>query len=394
MLIIINKSVWFLLLVTESTYRWVVDYGKRYLVRIVNAAMNAELFFAIANHSLTVVGMDGNYVKPILTDYLVISPGQTMDVLLTTNQSLSHYYIAIRQYDTARQSLTNYDQTNATAILMYSGNYTTPDYPTYPFTLPSYMDTRSANIFLDRLRSLASTDHPVNVPLNVTTKMYIIVSMNQILCPNASCDGINGNRLASSLNNVSFVNPTTDVLQAYYGYIYSHSPLFNFLFLFIMYSLFQNMRRNVSGVYTTDFPNWPPSFYNFTQEDLPFNTTVPIRGTKTKVLNYNEEVEITFQGTEVLNASENHPMHMHGYSFYVVGSGYGNFNNSIDPLTYNLVDPLEVTTIGVPKNGWVTIRFKATNPGKLFNFGGKKKKFQKCDNFFFFFFFFFNFVFL
>ena len=101
------------------------------------------------------------------------------------------------------------------------------------------------------------------------------------------------------------------------------------------------------------------------------NTTIPIQGTKAKVLNYNEEVEITFQGTEVLNASENHPVHMHGYSFYVVGSGYGNFNNETDPKTYNLVDPLEVNTVGVPKNGWATIRFKASNPGKLFSFALK-----------------------
>ncbi|KAM4131172.1 hypothetical protein ACJW30_01G157900 [Castanea mollissima] len=324
----------------ESTYRWVVDYGKTYLVRIVNAAMNAELFFAIANHSLTVVGMDGNYVKPIIADYIMISPGQTMNVLLTANQSLSHYYIETRQYDSARPDVTDYDQTNATAILMYSGNYTAPDSPFSPSLLPSYEDFRSADRFLDRLRSLASKEHPVNVPLNVTTKMYITVSMNQLLCPNASCDGIDGNRLTSSLNNISFVNPSTDILLAYY--------------------------RNLSGIYTTDFPNWPPTMFNFTQDVLPMNTTIPIQGTKVKVLDYNEEVEITFQGTEVLNASENHPVHMHGYSFYVVGSGYGNFNNETDPKTYNLVDPLEVNTVGVPKNGWTTIRFKASNPGVWF----------------------------
>ncbi|KAK7857171.1 laccase-14, partial [Quercus suber] len=324
----------------ESTYRWVVDYGKTYLVRIVNAAMNAELYFAIANHSLTVVGMDGNYVKPIISDYIMISPGQTMNVLLTANQSLSHYYIETRQYDTARPDVTDYDQTNVTAILMYSGNYTAPDSPLFPSSLPSYEDSLSANRFLDRLRSLASKEHPVNVPVNVTTKMYITVSMNQLLCPNASCDGIDGNRLVSSLNNISFENPSTDILLAYY--------------------------RNLSGIYTSDFPNWPPSMFNFTQADLPMNTTIPIQGTKAKVLNYNEEVEITFQGTEVLNASENHPLHMHGYSFYVVGSGYGNFNNETDPKTYNLVDPLEVNTVGVPKNGWATIRFKASNPGVWF----------------------------
>ncbi|XP_059453493.1 laccase-14-like [Corylus avellana] len=324
----------------ESTYRWVVDYGKTYLVRIVNAAMNAQLFFAIANHSLTVVGMDGNYIKPVVRDYLMISPGQTMDVLVTTNQSLSHYYIAIRQYYDAIPQLQTYDKTNATAILMYSGNYTTPEYPIFPSSLPSYMAIPAANRFLDSLRSLASKDHPVNVPLNITTKMYITIALNEFPCPNASCSGVAGNKMASSLNNISFLNPSTDILLAYY--------------------------RNLSGVYTEDFPNWPPVFYNFTQSVLPDNTTIPTPGTKVKILNYNEQVEITFQDTNVLNASAIHPLHMHGYNFYVVGSGLGNFNNETDPKTYNLVDPLEVNTIGVPKDGWVTIRFKANNPGVWF----------------------------
>ena len=32
-----------------------------------------------------------------------------------------------------------------------------------------------------------------------------------------------------------------------------------------------------------------------------------------KVLNYNEEVEIVFQGTNLLDGSAIHPMHLHGY---------------------------------------------------------------------------------
>lgn len=67
-------------------------------------------------------------------------------------------------------------------------------------------------------------------------------------------------------------------------------------------------------------------------------------------------------------ASDNHPVHLHGYSFYVVGSGFGNFNPKEDPLRYNLVDPPEETTVGVPKNGWVAIRFRADNPGDDHNF--------------------------
>ncbi|KAM3759982.1 hypothetical protein ACB098_01G160600 [Castanea mollissima] len=324
----------------DSTHRWVVDFGKTYLVRVINAAMNADLFFGIANHNITVVGVDGNYVKPINNDFIVISPGQTMNLLLTANQPLGHYYVVARQYDTDQSFFNGFDDTNATAILMYNGNYTAPDVPLFPSNLPAYTDNNAAYKFIARLRSLASKDHPVNVPLNITTKMFITISMNYLPCPNASCAGIDGNMIATSLSNMSFVNPSTDVLLAYY--------------------------RNLPGIYSTDFPNWPESFFNFTADDLPINTTIPTQGTRVKVLNYNEEVEITFQGTSVLRIPQNHPMHMHGYSFYVVGSGFGNFNNETDPKNFNLVDPPEVNTVEVPKAGWVTIRFKANNPGVWF----------------------------
>ena len=82
-----------------------------------------------------------------------------------------------------------------------------------------------------------------------------------------------------------------------------------------------------------------------------------------RILEYNSTVEIVFQGTNVLNVAENHPVHLHGYSFYVVGSGFGNFNNGTDPKNYNLVDPPELNTVGVSKNGWAAIRFRADNPG-------------------------------
>ncbi|KAK9911656.1 hypothetical protein M0R45_035552 [Rubus argutus] len=59
-------------------------------------------------------------------------------------------------------------------------------------------------------------------------------------------------------------------------------------------------------------------------------------------------------------------MHLHGYSFYVVGQGFGIYDNVTDPKGFNLVDPPEVTTFGVPKNGWLAIRFTANNPGVWF----------------------------
>ncbi|KAL1561556.1 putative laccase-16 [Salvia divinorum] len=56
-------------------------------------------------------------------------------------------------------------------------------------------------------------------------------------------------------------------------------------------------------------------------------------------------------------------MHLHGHSFYVVGSGLGNYDRIRDLPKYNLVDPPLMETIAVPKNGWTAIRFRANNPG-------------------------------
>lgn len=318
----------------ESTYRWQVDYGKTYLLRLVNAAMNAELYFAIAQHNLTVVGLDGSYVKPVITGFVMIAPGQTMDMLVTAKQPLGRYYVAARQYDSARSDVTDYDQTNATAILEYRGNYTPSADPIFPSTLPSYEDFAPAMSFTSRLRSLANRDHPVNVPKNITTRMYIAVSMNTVTF---DYEGTTKSGLASSLNNVSWINPSTDVLLAYY--------------------------RNMSGIYTPDFPDYPPVLFNFTADEVPDYTTTTIQGTKVKIFDYDEEVEIVFQGTNVFDASEDHPMHLHGYTFYVVGSGYGNFDNVTDPEGYNLVDPPKMNTVPLPKKGWVALRFKASNPG-------------------------------
>ncbi|KAK9270946.1 hypothetical protein L1049_026534 [Liquidambar formosana] len=197
---------------SETTFRRVIDYGKTYLLRLVNAVMNAELFFAIAQHNLTVVGMDGAYLKPIVTSYIMISPGQTMDILVTANQPLGYYYMAVRQFDSVRPDDTDYDMTNATAILMYRGNYTPPSSPFFPSTLPPYEDVLAAINFTKLLRSLASPEYPINVPRHITTRMYIVASMNQIIFPN------NQTSLASSMNNISWGNPTTDVLLAYYRY--------------------------------------------------------------------------------------------------------------------------------------------------------------------------------
>ncbi|KAG4910663.1 hypothetical protein JHK87_056779 [Glycine soja] len=232
-----------------------------------------------------------------------------------------------------------FDNTTTTARVKYSGNYTPRSSPSLP-NLPNFNDTRAALDFITSLRGL-SERYPRQVPTNITTQIVTTISVNTLPCPNngRTCQGPNGTIFAASMNNISFDTPNVDILKAYYYHI--------------------------NGVYKPGFPRFPPFIFNFTGDFLPVTLNIPKQGTRVNVLNYGATVEIVFQGTNVV-AGIDHPMHLHGFSFHVVGYGLGNFNQSKDPLNFNLVDPPYLNTVIVPVNGWAAIRFVATNPGVWF----------------------------
>ncbi|KAF5743929.1 laccase family protein [Tripterygium wilfordii] len=321
----------------EGTFKLMVNHGKTYLLRIVNAIMDENVFFAIAKHKMTLVGKDGIYMKPFKTDFIMITPGQSMDLLLEADQNPSQYFMAARAYSSAFGS--GFDNTTTTAILEYHGTNQTSPTPILP-QLPPYNKTEASTDFTKQFKSLVTKNHPIQVPRKIDTRLFFTISVNLLNCStNNPCTGPFGKRFSASLNNVSFVTPSIDILQAYY--------------------------YGVKGVFENDFPINPPHEFNYTGDDLPENLLTPEFGTKVVVLEYNTSVELILQGTNVL-ASDNHPIHLHGYSFYVVGWGFGNFDSKKDPMNYNLVDPPEETTVGVPKNGWAAVRFRADNPGVWF----------------------------
>jgi hypothetical protein len=77
-------------------------------------------------------------------------------------------------------------------------------------------DVSATRTFTERLRSLASQEYPIDVPLEVDSRIFVTLSMNMNPCVNDSCTGPDGNRLLASMNNMSFINPDVDILQVYY----------------------------------------------------------------------------------------------------------------------------------------------------------------------------------
>ncbi|ESW18830.1 hypothetical protein PHAVU_006G074000 [Phaseolus vulgaris] len=323
---------------SQGTVRVPVEAGESIMLRIISSTLNQELFFSIANHSMTVVGTDATYTKPFRTTVLMIGPGQTFNVLVTADQPQGHYYMAARAYESAVNA--PFDNTTTTAILEYRStrrrNQNRPR-PVLP-TLPAFNDTATSTAFTARIRGLAG----VKVFTKVDVNLYFIVGLGLINCtdPNSPrCQGPNGTRFTASMNNISFVLPkTTSLMQAYY--------------------------EGIPGVFTTDFPPIPPLQFDYTG-NVPRGLWTPSRGTKLYKVKYGSRVQIVLQDTSIVTTEE-HPMHVHGFHFFVVGSGFGNFNPATDPLKFNLVDPPVRNTIGTPPGGWVAIRFVADNPGIWF----------------------------
>uniref|UniRef100_A0A6M2EAF4 Laccase n=1 Tax=Populus davidiana TaxID=266767 RepID=A0A6M2EAF4_9ROSI len=329
----------------KDTFKLKVKPGKTYLLRMINAALNDELFFSIANHTVTVVDVDAIYVKPFDTETLLITPGQTTNVLLKTKPDYpnAQFFMSARPYATGQGT---FDNSTVAGILEYEvpnktsqSNHSTKNLPLYKPNLPSLNDTSFAANFSNKLRSLASADFPANVPQKVDRQFFFTVGLGTHPCSkNQTCQGPNGTRFAASVNNVSFVMPTTALLQAHH---------------------FGQSR----GVYSPYFPISPLIPFNYT--GTPPNNTMVSNGTKLVVLPFNTSVELIMQDTSILGA-ESHPLHLHGFNFFVVGQGFGNFDPSKDPSNFNLVDPVERNTVGVPSGGWVAIRFLADNPGVWF----------------------------
>ncbi|KAK7834744.1 laccase-2 [Quercus suber] len=328
-----------------DTFKLKVKAGKTYLLRIINAALNDELFFSIANHTLTVVEVDAVYAKPFETHTILITPGQTTNALLKTKPYFPNatFLMAARPYATGQGT---FDNSTVVGILEYeqiSSNFThsttsIKKIPLFKPTLPALNDTSYAANFTNKLRSLASAQYPANVPQSVDKHFFFTVGLGTNPCPkNQTCQGpTNVTKFTASINNISFPTlPTTALLQAHYF-------------------------GKSKGVYTTDFPSNPIIPFNYT--GTPPNNTGIINGTRVVTLPFNASVELVLQDTNILGA-ESHPLHLHGFNFFIVGLGFGNYDPNNDPPKFNLVDPSERNTVGVPSGGWVAIRFLADNPG-------------------------------
>ncbi|XP_024397494.1 laccase-4 isoform X1 [Physcomitrium patens] len=334
-----------------------VTHGETYLLRVVNACLNFGMFFGVANHSLKVVQLDSAYVKPFTVNTVLIAPGQTLDALLTANRASGRYYMAASPYSVPDPQYVPFPEIPATARMEYEeSSYeierSSSEIVTYMPTFPSPNDSNYRHKFDDLQKSINTTYQTLDVPETVDKHLFFTVGYG--LDKSSSChpfktcvDGYDGQyRVVGSVNNISFVTPnTTSKSLLEIAYLRDHG------------------NASVTSALDLDFPSQPTMTFNYTGSTrLPLSQWFSKHATKLSVINYNASVQIILQNTNIVQF-ETHPFHLHGYSFYIVGRGNGNYDPDSSPATFNLVDPPLRNTFGVPHRGWLALRFRADNPG-------------------------------
>ncbi|PSS32430.1 Monocopper oxidase-like protein [Actinidia chinensis var. chinensis] len=288
--------------------------GKTYRIRVHNVGVSTCLNFRIQNHNLLLAETEGVYTFQKNYTNFDIHVGQSYSFLVTMDQNASSNYYIVASARFVNQSL--WQRVTGVAILQYSNSQgiatgPLPDPPNDVYD-NSFVVNQAMSI---RQHSSASGAHlnpqgSFNYGSMILNDTIVLKSM-----PPLEIDG----KLRYTLNGISFVNPDTPIRLA--------------------------DKFKLSGEYKLDFPTRP--------------LTGPPRMDKSAInATYKHFIEIILQNNDSVVQS----FHMDGYSFFVVGMGYGEWTEN-SSTSYNLTDAIYRCTIQVFPGGWTAIRVSLDNAG-------------------------------
>jgi hypothetical protein len=99
-----------------------MNKGKKYKLRLINAAVDNHFVVSLDNHHFTVVAADFVPIKPFTTTNLFIAIGQRYDVIISANQKVGNYWFRAEVQDQAGPDCgLNANNGNIKSIFRYQG---------------------------------------------------------------------------------------------------------------------------------------------------------------------------------------------------------------------------------------------------------------------------------
>ncbi|KAL6530252.1 Monocopper oxidase-like protein sku5 [Orobanche hederae] len=290
-----------------------VDPGKTYRIWVHNVGVSTSLNFRIQNHNLLLAETEGYYTLQQNFTSLDIHVGQSYSFLVTMDQNASTDYYIVASARFVNESL--WQRVTGVAVLHYSnskGNATGPlPLPPNDVYDQYYSLNQALSIRQNKSASGARPNPQGSFPygsINVTD-VYVLKSL-----PPKKIRG----KLRAAYNGISFVKPKTPFRLA------------------DVYKL--------KGAYKLDFPTKPLNRTSVTDISI-INATY--KGFIEIILINNDTVVQTF--------------HLDGYSFFVVGMGYGEWSEN--RASYNTWDAISRSTVQVFPLGWTAVYVSLDNVG-------------------------------
>ncbi|XP_020260496.1 L-ascorbate oxidase homolog [Asparagus officinalis] len=285
--------------------------GKTYRLRISNVGVKTTLSFRIQGHDLILIETEGSYTLKKNYTSLDIHPGQSYSVLVTADVpgTFSYNMIACTRFvSPVLCTLATVDYTGSNGLSPYT------------FKLPHGPRSRDFNVSMQQAQSIrwdldvgAARPNPQGSyhygQINVTRT---IVLQNEM--------AVIDNHTRYTVNGISFV--------------YSNTPL-----------------------KLADYFRVPNVFFTNLTKDRPDGQTLMISTPVIDAL-YRDFIQIVFQNKEDTVQT----WHVDGYNFFVVGMGFGEWDES-KRSEYNLKDAVWRTNTQVYPNGWTAVWISLDNMG-------------------------------
>ncbi|XP_064108161.1 uncharacterized protein LOC135216685 [Macrobrachium nipponense] len=317
-----------------------VTPGHRHRLRLINAGrLNCPIIVSIDHHQMTVISADGKDIVPTTVDSLVLYSGERFDVTIHANKGVGNYWMRLNglvdceQHSCYQGAIIRYStasEEDPEEPLFYN-----PNYPPGIVLNPLNSVDGEGQLIMTDLEALES--HIV-LPA-VDKKFYIVFDFNQI-------------------NNTLFFNPELYPFNAVAEMWQANTPQVND----ISFAL----------------PSAPPlsqpealkeSICRYGEDPPCVSDYCTCTYTMEVALGETVEMIIIDEGNI---GDENHPFHLHGYSFSVVAMGKLGRNTTLADvialdeaggIVRKLESPVLKDTVTVPDGGFTIIRFTADNPG-------------------------------
>lgn len=314
-----------------------VEQGKTYRLRVIGSLTFASLGFAVAHHTMTVIEVDGVYVKPYQVPYLEVSAGQRFSVLITADQAPESYNIETKPLWLEPLAMTS----NGRAILRYNhrdGHHEENHHPKRSKL------ARNPTLFTRTARNASNPDH---VEFPAEQSEWYFPSLEPAEAPGHDFSAPADRTIVLMPRESKMPDQTTRWSINQHPVLEFTEPLFQTLARRSHLSLNHtviDLNRDQKG----------DGFDGVTQ-------SFPVR--------YGEVIDIVVHTTTIPKGiCVGHPWHSHGYNHYVIASGPGEYNDEKhkDIRTYphpiakdtSFVYPVRLENAGggVPC-GWSKMRF-------------------------------------